>query len=338
MSYRVAVVGATGAVGHEMLEVLWQRRFPVREIVALASARSAGKSVRFGDRELPVEVLGRDSFRGVQVALFSPGASVSREFAPLAAQAGAKVVDNTSAFRMDPDVPLVVPEVNGDEALACPRGIIANPNCSTIQMVVALDPLRKAAGLRRIVVSTYQAVAGAGQKAMEELQQQMTAWASGATQPAPKVFPHPILMECIPQIGDFLPDGDSVEEQKMVKETQKIFGLPNLRVSATTVRVPVLIGHSESVNVELERPLSAAEARALLAEAPGVTLIDDPAARKYPLARLAAGTDPVYVGRVRRDPSVEHGLNLWVVSDNLRKGAALNAVQIAEHLAAAGAL
>jgi len=337
-SYRVAVVGATGAVGQEMLRVLEQRRFPVTRIVALASARSAGKRVQFAGRELTVEELGPQSFEGVELALFSAGGPLSLKYAPIAASSGAMVVDNTSAFRMEADVPLVVPEVNAEALSSCPRRIIANPNCSTIQMVVALEPIRRAAGIRRVVVSTYQAVAGAGARAIEELKRQTRAWAADQPIPAPEIFPHPIMFECLPQIGAFSESGYTVEEEKMINETRKIFGEPELRVTATTVRVPVMVGHSESVNVETLSPLSAAEARRLLSSAPGVTLVDDPSSRCYPLARQAAGTDPVYVGRIREDHSVEHGLNLWVVSDNLRKGAALNAVQIGELLAQRGQL
>ena len=337
-SYTVAVVGATGAVGQEMLKTLAERQFPVGRLVPLASARSAGKPVRFAGSEHPVQTLDERSFEGVALALFSAGGSVSERFAPIAARAGAIVVDNTSAFRMDPEIPLCVPEVNPDEVARLGRRIIANPNCSTIQMVVALEPIRRAAGIKRIVVSTYQAVAGAGARAIEELKRQARLWAVGEPLPAPEIFPHPILFECIPQIGAFRDSGDTVEEEKMVNETRKIFADPSIRVSATTVRVPVICAHSESVNVELERPLSAADARRLLADAPGVELVDDPASKRYPLARRAAGTDPVYVGRIRADRSVEHGLNLWIVSDNLRKGAALNAVQIGELLIARGLL
>ena len=332
MSYTVAVVGATGAVGEQMLEILTRRDFPVRRLLPLASARSLGKTVSFRGEDVPVQELTLESFAKVDLALFSAGASVSRDFAPAAAEAGAWVVDNTSYFRMHDDIPLVVPEVNPGHLEGAHRRIIANPNCSTIQMVVALEPLHRAAGMKRVVVSTYQAVSGAGRLAMEELQAQAIAYAAGEADPAPDKFPHPILFECLPQIGAFLDSGDTVEEVKMVQETRKIFDLPDLAITATTVRVPVMVGHSEAVNVETQRPLSAAQARELLAAAAGVELVDDPANGRYPLARPAAGTDPVYVGRVRQDTSVAHGLNLWVVADNLRKGAALNAVQIAELL------
>ena len=334
----VAVVGATGAVGRELLKVLQERAFPVKQLTLLASGRSAGQQLAFDGRQLEVQQLGQDSFAGVQLALFSAGGSVSEAFAPVAAAAGALVVDNTSAFRMADQVPLVVPEVNPDDALNAPRGIIANPNCSTIQMVVALNPIHQAAGIRRVVVSTYQAVSGAGHQAMDELAVQARDWARDAAAPPPEVFAHPILFDCLPHIGAFLDSGDTVEEQKMVNETRKIFGLPGMRVTATTVRVPVMVGHCEAVNVQTERPCSPQQARRLLAEAPGVVVLDDPATLQYPLARKAAGTDPVYVGRIRADTSVPHGLNLWVVADNLRKGAALNAVQIAELLVEHGLL
>jgi aspartate-semialdehyde dehydrogenase len=339
MGYTVAVVGATGAVGREMFKVLEQRAFPVDRLIPLASSRSAGQTLCCAGGDVLVRELQRDSFAGVQIALFSAGGSVSKEFAPIAAEAGAWVVDNTSAFRMEPDIPLVVPEVNAaaleDEPLMR-RRIIANPNCSTIQMVVALDPIHKAAGIKRIVVSTYQAVGGAGQGGIDELAAQAAAHARGADPPEPRVFPHPILFDCLPQIGAFSESGYSFEEEKMINETRKIFGVPDMRVSATTVRVPVMVGHSESVNVETEHSLSAAETRRLLDDAPGVEVVDDPVNNRYPLARNCAGTDPVYVGRIRNDPSVEHGLDLWVVADNLRKGAALNAVQIAELLVERG--
>jgi aspartate-semialdehyde dehydrogenase len=334
MAYTVAVVGATGAVGQEMLRVLEQRRFPTRRLIPLASARSSGKTVLFCGEKLTVEELTHKSFAEVELALFSAGAKVSQTFASSAADAGAWVVDNTSAFRMDPKIPLVVPEVNPHAVDGRGHGIIANPNCSTIQMVVALEPIRRAAGIKRIVVATYQATSGAGRRAMEELASQARAWAAGEELPPPGSFPHTILFECLPQIGAFTESGYTVEEEKMINETRKIFGMPWLRVAATTVRVPVMVGHSEAVNVETELPITVEEARRLLADAPGVELVDEPAAARYPLARRCAGADPVYVGRIRRDRSVEHGLDLWVVADNLRKGAALNAVQIAELLAA----
>ncbi len=328
--FRVAVAGATGAVGREMLRILEERNFPVEELIPLASERSEGKTIPFAGGEHTVRRLGHESFEGVDLALFSAGAARSLEFAPSAAGAGAVVVDNSSAFRMDPDVPLVVSEVNPG-ALDAHRGIIANPNCSTMQMVVALKPLLDAAGIRRIVVSTYQAVSGAGQSAVDELRGQVEALGRSET-PAAADMPHQIAFNCLPQIDVFLEGGDTKEERKMVEETRKIFGLPDLLISATCVRVPVYNSHSESVNVEFERPLSPDEARGLLQGAPGVEVVDDPASLVYPMAITASGRDPVYVGRIRRDPSAENALNMWVVADNLRKGAALNAVQIGEVL------
>jgi len=328
--YTVAVVGATGAVGAEMIKVLEERDFPVQRLVPLASERSLGRSVTYMEKDIPVEVLGNDSFKGVDIALFSAGGGVSREFAPIAAASGAVVVDNTSAFRMDPDCPLVVPEVNpGDLADWAKKRIIANPNCSTIQMLVAIAPLHREACVRRIVVSTYQAVSGAGIEAMEELSKQAVALFSGG-QLKTEVFPYRIAFNCIPHIGKFLEDGSTEEEQKMVQETVKIMGDPDIRVAATTVRVPVFCGHSESINVEFADPITPERAREILKDSPGVEVVDDPSLCKYPLAINATGKDPVYVGRIRKDGSVENGLAMWVVSDNLRKGAALNAVQIAE--------
>lgn len=327
---RVAVAGATGAVGREMLSILEQRNFPASEVIPLASERSEGKKLPFAGGELTVRRLGHDSFEGVNLALFSAGASRSLEFAPSAVKAGAVVVDNSSAYRMDPEVPLVVPEVNAD-ALVNNKGIIANPNCSTIQLVVALKPIHDKAGIRRIVVSTYQAVSGAGKSAMDELRAQVEAAGRSETTVA-KEMPHQIAFNCLPQIDVFMDGGDTKEEQKMVNETRKILGSPELPVSATCVRVPVYNAHSESVNVETERPLSPDEARELLSESQGIEIIDDPSASAYPMAISASGQDPVYVGRIRRDSSVENALNMWIVSDNLRKGAALNAVQIAEAL------
>jgi aspartate-semialdehyde dehydrogenase len=330
--YDVAVVGATGVVGAEMVKVLEERDFPVGRLLPLASDRSIGRDVSFHGKELPVEVLAASSFEGIDIALFSAGGAISREFAPIAAAAGAVVVDNTSAFRMEPDVPLVVPEVNpGDLAGWKRRRIIANPNCSTIQMVLALAPLHRRSRITRVVVSTYQSVSGAGIQAMEELSKQSVALFSGGDCKV-EAFPHRIAFNCIPQIGTFLDDGSTEEERKMVQETVKILGDERIRVAATTVRVPVFCGHSESVNVEFEEPLDPDEARELLREQPGIEVVDDPNLCRYPLALQATGTDPVYVGRIRRDSSVPHGLAMWIVADNLRKGAALNAVQIAEIL------
>ena len=338
MGYRVAVVGATGAVGQRMLAVLEQRAFPADAVLPLASSRSAGKTVTFRGQELTVAELRTDSFSGIDLALFSAGGSVSTRFAPAAAAAGAIVVDNTSAFRMDDDVPLVVPEVNGAAALDAPRGIIANPNCSTIQMVVALGPLHASARIRRIVVSTYQAVSGAGARAIEELRAQAAAFVAGAEAPKPQVFAHAILFDCLPQIGEFDAEGYTVEEMKLVHETRKIFADPTIEVCPTAVRVPVMVGHGEALNVSFEHAISPEQARELLSKAPGVIVRDVPAESIYPRAREAEGQDPVYVGRIRKDPSLPHGLNLWVVADNLRKGAATNAVQIAEYLHQEGAL
>lgn len=326
----VAVVGATGAVGQEMMNVLAQRQFPVARLVPLASERSVGKTVSFQDEDLPVQTLGPTSFQGVDVALFSAGTDVSLEYGPIAAQAGALVVDNSAAFRMDPEIPLVVPEVNaGMCAQWARRGIIANPNCSTIQLCVVLHPLQRAAGLRRVVVATYQATSGAGQAAMEELTTQVGQIFSGEL-PTAKEFPHPVAFNCLPQIDQFLEHGYTKEEWKVITETRKILDLPELPITATAVRVPVYIGHSEAVHLELERALSPDEARRILRQSPGIVVEDDPAQCRYPLAREVAGTDAVYVGRIRRDCAFEHGLACWIVADNLRKGAALNAIQIAE--------
>jgi aspartate-semialdehyde dehydrogenase len=333
MSRVVAVVGATGAVGREMLRVLEQRRFPVKRLVALASARSAGQRLEYGGGEVVVETLGPRSFEGVEVALFSAGASVSREFAPIAAAAGAVVIDNSSAWRMDPQVPLVVPEVNPTAVASRPRGIIANPNCSTIQMVVALKPLHDAARLRVVVVSTYQATSGKGHAAVEELLAQSRAVLEGRKAEA-RVFPGQmafnVLCDWKPGEGDY-----SEEELKMVHETRKILGDPSIGVSPTTVRVPVVNGHSEAVHARFDRAMAPDEAKGLLRSAPGVVLVDEPyAPGKHPQPALASGSDAVYVGRVRADLAVPGALNMFVVSDNLRKGAATNAVQIAELLGA----
>ena len=331
--FNVAVVGATGAVGTEMIRILEQRAFPVGKLVPLASSRSVGKTVYFRGEEIPVQELTEGSFEGVQIGLFSAGGSVSERFAPIAATSGCVVVDNTSAFRMDPQVPLVVPEVNA-HAIADFRnkGIIANPNCSTIQMVVVLKPLHERARIRRIVVSTYQSVSGTGMKAILELEAQVRAWVEGRSV-EPRVYPHPIAFNCLPHIDVFFDDGYTKEEMKMVNETRKILGDDSIRITATTVRVPVFRGHSEAVNIETEFKLTAQEAREILSKAPGVRLWDDPKQKHYPTPILAAGGDETWVGRIREDTSVENGLNLWVVADNLRKGAALNAVQIAEILA-----
>ena len=332
--YRVAVAGATGAVGEAMRNILAERKFPVKELVALASSRSAGKQLEFRGEPVTCKELTADSFKGIDLALFSAGGGTSIQFAPYARDAGCVVIDNSSAWRMDPTVPLVVPEVNPDD-VEWHRGIIANPNCSTIQMVVALKPLHDAAQIKRIVVSTYQAVSGTGQKAIVELLDQTTAVLAGLPVEM-KVYPHQIAFNCLPHIDVFLEDGYTKEERKMVDETKKIMGDKSIEVSATCVRVPVKTGHSESVNVQFARPLSPDQARGLLAAAPGVQVVDDPAGRSYPMPLDAAGKDDTFVGRIRLDPTAENTLNMWIVSDNLRKGAALNAVQIAELLAERG--
>lgn len=330
--YNVAVVGATGAVGNEMVKVLEERKFPVKNLTLLASSRSVGKTMTFHGSDVEVQELKEDSFKDIDIGLFSPGGSVSLKFAPIAAASGCVVIDNTSAFRMEPDVPLVVPEVN-EHAIAghTKRGIISNPNCSTIQMVVALKPLHDAAKIKRIVVSTYQAVSGTGQKAIKELEQQVLA-IYGMKSIEKKVYPHQIAFNCLPHIDSFLESGYTKEEMKMVNETKKILEDDSIAVTATTVRIPVFFGHSESVNVEFERELTPDAARKLLKKAPGVKLVDNPAKNQYPLAINAAGKDDTFVGRIRADDTVRFGLNMWIVADNIRKGAALNAVQIAEAL------
>ncbi|MDR2891641.1 MAG: aspartate-semialdehyde dehydrogenase [Deltaproteobacteria bacterium] len=326
----VAVVGATGAVGRTILSVLEDRDFPATEVIALASSRSAGSSVPFKDGELTVRELTKDSFAGVDLALFSAGGDRSVEFAPHAVAAGCVVVDNSNAWRMDERCPLVVPEVN-PEALKSHNGIIANPNCSTIQMVAALKPLHDAAKITRVVVSTYQAVSGTGQKAIDELDKQVRQMFN-MQDPVAEVYPHRIAFNCLPQIDSFLPNGYTKEEMKMTNETVKIMGDPAIKVTATCVRVPVFYGHSEAVNVQTQKKLSAADARALLSQTPGIQVYDNPEMKLYPMPIEAAGEYEVFVGRIREDESQENCLNLWVVSDNLLKGAALNAVQIAEML------
>jgi aspartate-semialdehyde dehydrogenase len=329
-AYQVAVVGATGAVGAEMIDVLEERKFPVERLRPLASSRSAGGTIEFFGESLLIEELTPRSFDGVDLALFSAGSDVSKEFAPIAVNAGCVVIDNSAAWRMDPSVPLVVPEVNAED-LGRHKGIIANPNCSTIQMVVVLKPLHDQVRIKRLVVTTFQSVSGTGKEAMEELLEGCRSLLS-FQEPEPKVYPYPIAFNCLPQIDDFLPSGYTKEEMKLVQETRKIMGDASIQVTATTVRVPVYIGHSESVNVETERKLTANEARAILSTAPGVLVYDDPGHQIYPMPRDVAGKDEVFVGRIREDESISHGLNLWIVADNLRKGAALNAVQIAEQL------
>jgi aspartate-semialdehyde dehydrogenase len=329
----VAIMGATGAVGQEMLKTVEQRDFPVNSLRLLASARSIGRQYTFKGQTLEVEELSEASFEGLDLVLASAGGSISKKFAPFAVKSGAVVVDNTSAFRMDPEVPLVVPEVNA-HAIAQHKGIIANPNCSTIQMVVALKPIYDAVGIERIVVSTYQAISGAGAKAVEEFQLQAKAVLEGKEY-APKVFPHQIAFNCLPQIPQSNAFGENrytSEEMKMVNETRKIMEDSNIRVSATCVRVPVITGHSESINITTKKKITVEEAFRLLENAPGIELLDDLDAQKYPLATIAEGRDETFVGRIREDISQDMGLDLWVVSDNLRKGAALNAVQIAEEM------
>lgn len=328
-SYRVAIVGATGAVGNTLLELLAARNFPVASLKLLASHRSAGEIITFQDEHIIVEELTHDSFGDIDVVFSSAGASVSREFIPTAVENGALVIDNTSAFRMDADTPLVVPEVNM-HAVQKHNRLIANPNCSTIQMMVALKPIYDAVGIKRIVVSTYQSVSGKSGRAVMELVQQTTSALQGKPIDL-ELFPHQMAFN-VAFDWPFTDSGDSEEEVKMVSETQKILEDASIGVSATTVRVPVFYAHSESINVETREKLTPAQARECLADAPGVKLIDDPGNQKYPLAVDAAGKDDVYVGRIREDASVENGLNLWVVADNLRKGAALNAIQIAEKL------
>ncbi|MBK1734296.1 aspartate-semialdehyde dehydrogenase [Halorhodospira abdelmalekii] len=330
-SYDVAVVGATGAVGEVMLEILAERNFPVRNVYPLASARSAGGTVNFAGQSLTIQDLADFDFSQVQIALFSAGGDISAEHAPRAAAAGAVVIDNTSHFRYDDDVPLVIPEVNPHAAAGYKkRGIIANPNCSTIQMLVALKPLHDAAGVERINVATYQAVSGSGKPAIDELAAQTRAWLAGEA-PQCVVYPKPIAFNCLPHIDDFQDNGYTKEEMKMVWETVKILEDASVRVNPTAVRVPVYHGHSEAVHIETRERLSAERAREILAAAPGVELLDERAAGGYPTAVTeAAGRDAVFVGRIREDISHERGLDFWVVADNLRKGAALNSVQIAE--------
>ncbi len=327
----VAVVGATGAVGREMLQTLERRNFPAATVKALASSRSAGTSLPFAGGELTVEELTPQSFADVDLALFSAGGGTSETFAPHAVRAGCVVVDNSSQWRMDERCPLVVPEVN-PQALKKHKGIIANPNCSTIQMVVVLAPLHKVAGIKRVVVSTYQAVSGTGQKAIAELEGQVRQMFN-MQEPEVKVYPHRIAFNCLPQIDVFLDNGYTKEEMKMVHETVKILEA-QVSVTATAVRVPVFYGHSEALNVEFEKPLSAKEARAVLVAAPGIQVVDNPDAKMYPMPIDAAGEDEVFVGRIREDFTRPNTLNMWVVADNIRKGAALNAVQIAERLLA----
>jgi aspartate-semialdehyde dehydrogenase len=332
-AWNVAVVGAAGMVGTEMIKTLEHRQFPVDELRPLDVAAVAGMPVSFAGRACACLEATEANFAGIDIAIFSAGGDASLDLAPKAVRQGAVVIDNSSAWRMDPACPLVVPEVNPHD-LAWHKGIIANPNCSTIQMVVALKPLHDRARIRRVVVSTYQAASGAGKDGVDELIRQSREVLEQGTCSQPRVFQYQLAFNVIPQIDVFQDGGYTKEEWKMVHETVKILGDPGVRVTATTVRVPVLIGHSESVNIETERKLTADQARAILAAAPGVTVVDDPAARAYPMPAPTAHTDDVFVGRIREDNSIERGLNLWIVSDNVRKGAALNAVQIAEQLVA----
>ena len=328
--YIVAVVGATGVVGNEMVAILEERNFPIERLRLFASERSEGKTIEFKGKAIPVEILGEKVFQGIDIALFSAGAERSKDFAPIAVKTGCVVIDNSSAWRMDSGVPLVVPEVNPQD-LKWHKGIIANPNCSTIQMVVVLKPIHNAARIKRVVVTTFQSVSGTGKKAMDELLNQ-TSDILNFKKVKSNIYPHQIAFNCLPHIDKFMKDGYTKEEHKMVNETIKILGDDSIRITATTVRVPVFRGHSESVNIETEKKLSPNEIRALLSAAPGIVVYDAPEKNLYPHPVDAVGKDEVYVGRIREDNSTENSINLWVVSDNLRKGAALNAVQIAEHL------
>jgi len=328
--YIVAVVGATGAVGNEMIATLEQRNFPVEKLRLFASERSEGKTLTFRGGEIPVETLNENAFKSIDIALFSAGGERSKDWAPVAAKSGCVVIDNSSQWRMDPEVPLVVPEVNPHD-LKWHKGIIANPNCSTIQMVVVLKPIHDAARIKRVVVTTFQSVSGTGKKAMDELMQQTTDLLS--FRPVQKnVYPHQIAFNCLPHIDTFLDNGYTKEEMKMVNETRKIMGDDSIRVTATTVRVPVFRCHSESLNIETEKKITPNEIRAVLSSAPGIIVYDAPDKNIYPLAVDVADKDETYVGRIREDESIENGINMWIVADNLRKGAALNAVQIAEKL------
>ncbi|MCA1743330.1 MAG: aspartate-semialdehyde dehydrogenase [Desulfonatronovibrio sp.] len=332
----VAVVGATGAVGREMLKTLEQRNFPAEKVIALASSRSAGSKLEFKGQELTVQELKEDSFKGINIAIFSAGGETSEKFAPVAVKSGCVVVDNSNAWRMDENVPLIVPEVNPQD-LEKHKGIIANPNCSTIQMVVVLKPLHDAGKIRRVIVSTYQAVSGSGQKAVQELEKQVKDLFS-MKEVEPEVYPYQIAFNCLPHIDAFLDNDYTKEEMKMVNETRKIMGDENIKITATTVRVPVFYGHSESLNIETENKITPQEARAILSQAPGIKVLDNPAEKIYPMPIFAAGEDDTFVGRIRTDETIENGLNMWVVADNIRKGAALNAVQISELLVEKGLL
>ena len=330
--YRVCVVGATGVVGQEMMKMLEERNFPVKDLKLLASERTAGTELEFKGEGLKVQVLREDSFKGIEIGLFSAGGPISQQFAPIASKEGCVVIDNTSAFRMDPEVPLVVPEVNA-HAIAdyTHKGIIANPNCSTIQMVVVLKPIHDVAKIKRVVVSTYQSVSGTGKEAIRELEKQTLAIFNQKKIQC-EVYPHQIAFNCLPHIDVFSENGYTKEEIKMINETKKIMEDESIAVTATTVRVPVFYCHSESVNIETAKKITPKEVRQILAQAPGVMVVDNPKKNEYPLAVYAAGKDETFVGRIREDPSIENGIDMWIVSDNIRKGAALNAVQIAEIL------
>ncbi|MEX2145337.1 MAG: aspartate-semialdehyde dehydrogenase [Candidatus Spechtbacterales bacterium] len=343
MNPRVAVVGATGAVGRMMVKILGERNFPLSELKLFASERSEGEKIYFNAgyrqvKKFTVEVLSESSFKNSDIALFSAGSSVSKEIAPLAISSGCYVVDNSSAWRMNPGVPLIVPEVNSqdiDEYWKNGKmGLIANPNCSTIQMVVALSPIQNAVGIKRIVVSTYQSVSGTGQKGISELGKQIKAYENGylLQRMQGKVYPYPIFSNCIPHIDDFTESGDTKEELKMINETRKILGIPRMPVSATCVRVPVFYGHAESINFQTQKSIRTDELRELLSNSPGVEIIDNPKNAEYPTQLAAVDKDKVFVGRIRKDRSAKNSFNMWVVADNLRKGAATNAVQIAELL------
>lgn len=324
--YNVAVVGATGLVGQKMIAVLEQRRFPVAQLIPIASEKSAGQRTQFNGRTAEIRPLNAEAFSEVDIALFSAGSQISREIAPIAIEAGTIVIDNSKAWRMTPQVPLVVPEVNGND-IREHRGIIANPNCSTIQMVMILAPLHREFGIRRVVVSTYQAVTGSGKGALKQLEDEIKT--GRCDQP---YYPHPIAFNCLPHIDNFEDDGYSLEEHKMIRETQKILHDDKIQITATAVRVPVMGGHSESVNVELEKEYAIEDIRSILESTPGVIVQDNPGENVYPMPLYARDKDEVFVGRIRRDPTLRSGLNLWIVSDNLRKGAATNAIQIAEKL------
>lgn len=332
--FDVAIVGATGLVGQEFIKVLTQRSFPMSSIRLLASDRSAGRKLRINNEELEVKETTTNSFDKVDVALFSAGAEISNYFSPIAARAGAVVIDNSAAFRMDPEVPLVVPEVNPDD-IKEHKGIIANPNCSTIQMVVALYPLHKVNPIKRVIVDTYQAVSGTGSAALEELSEQARLVLEGRNV-VPHVYPHQIAFNLLPEIDVFLDNGYTKEEWKMVEETRKIMHANEMAISATCVRVPIFVSHSEAIHIEFSEPMSPDAARRILAEAPGVRVLDDPNISLYPQPWSVAGSDDVFVGRIRQDTSQSYGLAMWVVADNLRKGAALNAIQIAETMVEKG--